>query len=126
MNCIKHILLFFLTKISRSEFPDFLFRLVSDHPDRDNLPNDKILVVGGKGYQKWAYLKCPCGCGNFIMLSLSKNTRPGWSITVDFFNRPTVYPSIRQTSGCKSHFWVKKGHINWCADSGKTYHLSSL
>ena len=121
MNSLKNILLSILIKIGYSASPDFLSHIVSDHPDREELRNNMVIVVGGKNFQKWAYLKCPCGCGDFIMLSLSKRTKPSWSVSMDFFNRPTIYPSIRQTSDCRSHFWIKNGNINWCEDPGKSF-----
>ena len=119
MNAFKKFLLTIFIKLGFYGSPDFLSQIVSDHPSRDELPKNQVLVVGGPGFKKWAYLKCPCGCGDFIMLSLSKKTTPRWSVSLDFFNRPTIYPSIRQTSRCMSHFWVKKGNVRWCEDSGK-------
>lgn len=123
MIFFKNFLLNILIKIGYFISPDFLSQVVSDHPNREELPKNKVIVVGGSNFQKWAYLKCPCGCSDFIMLSLSKKIRPNWSITLDFFNRPDVYPSIRQTSGCMSHFWIKNGTIKWCEDSGKIQNL---
>jgi hypothetical protein len=119
MNAFKKFLLTLFIKLGFCDSPDFLSQITSDHPARDALPENQVLVVGGPGFKKWAYLKCPCGCGDFIMLSLSKKTRPRWSVSFDFFNRPTINPSIHQTSGCMSHFWIRKGDIDWCEDTGK-------
>ncbi|WP_425373246.1 DUF6527 family protein, partial [Klebsiella pneumoniae] len=33
---------------------------------------------------------------------------------VDGKGRPTLYPSIWRTTGCRSHFWVRIGRIHWC------------
>jgi hypothetical protein len=118
MNVLKKILLKIFIKIGFLDSPDYLSQVVSDHPIRENLPDNQVIFVGGPGFKKWAYLKCPCGCGEFIMLSLSQKTRPSWSVSLDFFNRPTVYPSIRQMSGCMSHFWITTGNIKWCDDTG--------
>ncbi|MDP1748529.1 MAG: DUF6527 family protein [Reyranella sp.] len=93
----------------------------SDHPDIEALPPGIIYVVGGPTYQKWAFLKCPCGCGEPIMLSLSEKKRPRWHIDTDWFGRPTVKPSVWQTAGCYSHFWIKKGRIHWTADTGRPH-----
>ena len=38
--------------------PAFTARLVSDHPDPDD-GRRAIYVVGGRGYSKWAYFRCP-------------------------------------------------------------------
>lgn len=123
MSAFKEVLLTIFIKIGYYDSPDFLSQIVSDNPSLEKLPKNQVLVVGGPGYKKWAYLKCPCGCGDFIMLSLSKITRPRWSVSLDFFNRPTIYPSIRQTSGCMSHFWIKGGNLKWCEDTGKSHNI---
>lgn len=91
------------------------------HPDLDALPLKTIVVVGDVTYKKWAFLTCPCGCGEPIMLSLSEKKRPRWQIQVDWLGRPTVKPSIWQSAGCYSHFWVKEGRIQWTADTGRPH-----
>src|SRR5258708_24975364 len=73
--------------------------VVPDNPALDRLPADQLIIVGGPGYQKWAYLRCPCGCGTPIMLSLSKTRRPSWRVRIDSRGRPTVRPSVWQISG---------------------------
>jgi Family of unknown function (DUF6527) len=97
---------------------DFTLELVDDHPLPEEMLNGRIYVVGGKNFQKWAYFKCPTNNGDVIQLSLQQQHRPRWSVTRDFFWRPTVHPSIRQLEGSFAHFWIKKGNVEWCADSG--------
>jgi hypothetical protein len=92
--------------------------LSADHPDLAALPAGLLHIVGGRDYQKWAYLKCPCGCGAPIMLSLTPARRPHWKVTADWLDRPTVVPSIWQTDGCFSHFFVRQGQIDWVEDTG--------
>ncbi len=77
-----------------------------------------MYVVGGRDYQKWAYFMCPSGNGELTQLCLQKNRRPHWKVSADFFGRPTVHPSIRQLEGSYAHYWVKKGSVEWCADTG--------
>ena len=91
------------------------------YPDLAALPDKTLYVVGGANYQKWAYMVCPCGCGERIMLSLAKKQRPHWQVEVDWLGRPTIKPSVWQTDGCYSHFWVKKGRIEWTTDTGKPH-----
>jgi hypothetical protein len=93
--------------------------VTSDYPDLSALPGGVLYVVGGKGYQKWAYLSCPCGCGAPIMLSLGSQRSPRWQIRIDWLQRPTIEPSVWQTDGCYSHFWVRQGRIDWVHDTGK-------
>jgi hypothetical protein len=96
----------------------FIARYVEDNPAADSLNNGEIVIVGNKDYQKWAYLKCPCSCGNTTMLSLSTKRRPSWQIYMNWMMIPTVHPSVRDTGSCYSHYWIKKGKVYWCRDTG--------
>jgi Family of unknown function (DUF6527) len=99
--------------------PDLLARLVSDHPDPETMKAGMVYIVGGNGYWKWAYLRCPSKHDEIIQLSLMQERRPRWQITADRLGRPTVHPSIRQLEGSYAHFWIKNGRIEWCRDSGR-------
>lgn len=91
--------------------------IIPDNPNPENLKKNIIYVVGDKKYVKWAYIKCPCGCNNSIMLSLNKNSFPSWSVKQDKLGRATISPSINKLDGCRSHFLVKKGKLIWVKDS---------
>lgn len=93
-------------------------RTSPDHPDLDKLPAGILHIVGGPTYRKWAYLVCPCGCGECIMLSLATKGHPRWQVKLDWLLRPTVEPSVWQTTGCCSHFWIRRGRIEWTTDTG--------
>lgn len=95
--------------------------ITPDHPALPVLSPGVIHVVGDRRYQKWAYLACPCGCNAPIMLSLSKTKHPRWEVQLDWLERPTVQPSVWQTTGCYSHFWIKQGRIEWTADTGRPH-----
>jgi hypothetical protein len=53
------------------------------------------------------------------MLSLATARRPHWQVKIDWLDRPTIVPSVWQTDGCFSHFWVKAGRIDWVKDTGR-------
>lgn len=76
-------------------------------------------MVGGKGFQKWAYFSSPSGSGELMQLSLQRNRRPNWRVTYDFLRRATVHPSVRQLAAPYEHYWIKDGSVMWCSDSGK-------
>lgn len=97
---------------------EVIARLSEDYPEAAALPPGIVHVVGGRTWRKWAYFKCPCGCGTLIMLALVKGRRPRWDIFIDWLDRPTLKPSVWQSSGCFSHFFVKQGRIEWCHDTG--------
>lgn len=98
--------------------PDLISKLVSDHPKPQDMQPGVIYIVGGPGYQKWALFRCPGHTDEIIQLSLMANRRPRWTIKTDIIGRPTINPSVRQLDGSLAHFWVKSGHVEWCADSG--------
>ena len=100
---------------------DLVAELVADHPDRERMQQGRLYLVGDQRFQKWAVMACPCGCGETIMLSLSQKKRPSWSVQPDWLGRPSVDPSVRQTAGCYSHFWVRQGRIQWCGDTGRPW-----
>ena len=99
--------------------PDFSAKLVSVHPVPKDLKPEKMLIVGGQGFQKWACFQCPGGCGEKIQLSLNQALHPCWAASIDRLGRPTLHPSVRQLNECKCHFWIREGTVHWCADSGK-------
>lgn len=101
------------------ENPDFVYKLVDEHPVDEEMDEKTIYVVGGKGYQKWAYFRCPTDNTEIIQLSLMQKHRPRWSVRPDWLDRPTIHPSVRQTDGSFAHFWIKGGKVQICGDSGK-------
>lgn len=65
---------------------------------------------------KWAFLECPCGCGETIELPLSSRAKPSWRITSGPEGTPSLHPSIWRTGGCKSHFWLTDGQVRFVKD----------
>ena len=99
--------------------PDLIVRFVADHSHQEAMEGGVIYVVGGRGYQKWALFRCPQHEEEIIQLSLMPNRRPRWTITADFFERSTLDPSVRQLEGSYAHFWVRRGKVACCADTGE-------
>jgi hypothetical protein len=87
--------------------------IILHNPNPDNIKKNIVYVVGDKKYAKWAYLRCPSGCNDIIMLSLNKRNFPSWSVKQDKLGRATISPSIHKLDGCKSHFFIKKGKLIW-------------
>jgi hypothetical protein len=90
-----------------------------DMPAKEALGRGVVVLVGERRTPKWATFKCPCGCGTPLLLSLSPNRRPRWIVSQTWSGRPSIRPSIRRQDGCRSHFWIKGGNVDWCADTGK-------
>jgi hypothetical protein len=82
------------------------------NPSPNDVPDEKLLVVGVKNkYAKWAYMKCPSGCGDILMLSLQKGDNPRWRLSVDKNDLPSLYPSVWKMDGCRSHFLLRRGTV---------------
>lgn len=89
-------------------------KIIADNPMDDEIEKNIIYVVGiPDKYIKWAYLKCPCGCQDIIMLSLDTKQFPSWVVKQSKFGQATIFPSIDKLDGCKSHFWIKRGKVIW-------------
>ena len=99
--------------------PELVGVLVADHPLPKAMEAGKIYIVCGPGYQKWAVFRCPKHEEEIVQLSLMQNRRPRWTIAMDFLDRPTIHPSVRQLDGAYAHFWVESGCVDWCADTGR-------
>ncbi|PKP01376.1 MAG: hypothetical protein CVU11_15400 [Bacteroidetes bacterium HGW-Bacteroidetes-6] len=91
----------------------YKIEIIPDNPNPDSLRDNIVYVVGSKNYIKWGYMKCPCGCGDTIMLSLNEKAYPSWSIKQDKIGRATISPSVNKLDGCKSHFFIRKGKLIW-------------
>jgi len=63
--------------------------------------------------------RSPADSEEIIQLSLMAKHSPRWQVTVDFLGRPTIHPSIWQRDGTCAHFWIRRGNVEWCGDSGR-------
>lgn len=100
------------------ERPQFLVKSTLDMPAPGDLMPGQAVVVGPAEKPKWVTFPCPSGCGTPLLLSLNPDRRPRWKVTHDWLGRPSIAPSVHRTDGCRCHFWMKKGKIEWCKDSG--------
>lgn len=116
---LQALLRILLVRLGLIPKPDYLVRIVPDHPERQRILPGVIYVVGGSGYRKWAYFRCPTGNDDVIQLSLQPKHRPCWEVSADMLGRPSVQPSVRQLDGSYAHFWIRDGRVIWCADTGR-------
>jgi len=121
MHVLAPFLCWLLVTLRLIPRPDFLVCTVTDHPDPAAIAKERVYVVGGKGFSKWAYFRCPADAEEIIQLSLMPERRPRWRVSADFLGRPTIEPSVRQLDGSFAHFWIRKGRVDWCADSGRAH-----
>lgn len=73
------------------------------------------LVLAREDGEDWSvHLRCPCGCGKPLELLLIPEAKPHWGLAKDERGRPNLCPSVWLRTGCRSHFWVRGGNIDWC------------
>ncbi|MBL7789353.1 MAG: hypothetical protein JNL75_05910 [Chitinophagales bacterium] len=91
--------------------PEHKFVNVVEFPEN---VNEKTIYIVGESIQPWLLaFNCPCGCHSIIQLDLLKDTDPCWKYKVTKKKKINISPSIWRTSGCKSHFFVRKSKIDW-------------
>ncbi len=90
----------------------------------DELPEDlheKTLYILGEGPHVWAVaLRCPCGCQTVIHLNLLPGAKPRWRLTEHSNGSVTLHPSVWRQKGCRSHFFVRRGQIQWFVPEAAT------
>lgn len=83
------------------------------YPDPPDEPKARRLYLVGEPGDYWmACMRCPCGCGETISVSMTKNAKPRWGFEGSL-ERPSLHPSIWRKTGCKSHFFLRNGQIVW-------------
>jgi hypothetical protein len=84
----------------------------------DSLPKAlprRDIVLARDDDEDWCVgMRCPCGCGQTIELMLIREVRPRWDLTIDDRGRPSLRPSVWRLAGCRSHFYLKHGRVQWC------------
>ncbi len=57
---------------------------------------------------------CPCGCRETLFLNLLQDEFPNWKWRIGADGTVTLTPSVWRKIGCKSHFFLREGMIQWC------------
>ncbi len=95
-----------------------LYRVVLVDDEPDLVEPRRVYAVGENGHLWHATLLCPCGCGERISLNLLPDDSPCW-VLLESLGVPTLRPSVSRNVGCRSHFFLRAGKIEWCAPSGE-------
>lgn len=88
----------------------------------EELEEGKIYVVYNSDLAKEighsvSYL-CPCGCKQQVFLPCRqegspRRQTPEWELSV-VNDKVVISPSILEKGGCKSHYFIKNGEVQWC------------
>ncbi len=89
----------------------FMVECVEELPDQ--VKPTRLYAIGS-GEPWLAAMECPCGCDGVIQLSLLEYDSPHWSLRVEPNGTGTITPSVWRTRDCRSHFFLRKGVIEWC------------
>jgi len=86
----------------------------------DDAPEEPVagvlhLIEDGAGTYWLAVMRCPCGCRATIQLPMTPPARPCWHFH-GTSQKPSLWPSVRRATGCKSHFILRDGVVQWCRD----------
>lgn len=58
-------------------------------------------------------MRCPCGCGDDLLINLDRRAGPAWRSYVRG-DKLTVFPSYWREDACESHFVLWNDRIFWC------------
>lgn len=78
------------------------------------LPRRNLVLACDDGEDWCVGMRCPCGCGDTIELLVIKEAKPRWDIAVNAKGQPSLSPSVWRKTGCRSHFWLRRGRVEWC------------
>ena len=83
----------------------------------DKLKSNAIYLIGENDFLWSAALMCPCGCGSLIQLNLLPEANPCWQVEAHDDDTITLAPSVWSRKSCGSHYFVRRGLIEWCAEN---------
>ena len=90
-----------------------VFRAIYVNDVPDSLQKQVIYIAGETGHFWSVSMLCPCGCGDMIQLNLLQQVRPCWQVQTHPDQMISITPSVWRQQGCKSHFWIRHGRIDW-------------
>lgn len=99
----------FIKRFEREKL--YEYRFVDDVPD--HIRSGTVYLVGNEGYYWQMVMVCPCGCRQILYMNLMDDYHPYWKYTIHG-KTISLSPSIDRLVGCKSHFFLRNGKIDWC------------
>ena len=116
-NRLGYKALRFLDRFRRRPPTRLATTLCARFPRPDSIDDNSLLFTQTGRLRKWASFRCPGHCGKIVRLRLATSESPHWKVAIDWLGRATIAPSVRQQTSCGCHFWVRRGCIEWCADT---------
>jgi len=103
----------FLAFLSGWFEPTYRVCRVAEKPDR--MAPRRVYVLGEEGDDWAAVFVCPCGCKADVWLNLLAHSdgRPTWTVEGREGAKVHINPSVWRQTGCRSHFFIRKGRVVW-------------
>jgi hypothetical protein len=70
-------------------------------------------VIVERGCLRSLIVRCPCGCGDDLVINLDRRAGPAWRI-YSRDDKLTLYPSYWRETACECHFILWKNRVYWC------------
>ncbi len=70
-------------------------------------------VIVKRGIPRLLILRCPCGCGDDLLINLDKRSGKAWRL-YSRFESFSLFPSYWRDTACGSHFIIWENRIYWC------------
>lgn len=101
-----------ITRLVRRKPRPWGTTVVDEVPEK---PRPATVYLVGEGDHLWfVVFVCPCGCGEAVQLNLLPDARPRWSAERHPDGTVSVAPSVWRVAGCRSHFFLRRGRVEWC------------
>lgn len=71
-------------------------------------------VVVDRGQVRMIVMRCPCGCGDDLLINVDKRVGKAWRYYRNQYGM-TLFPSYWRDTACKSHFIVWNNNVYWCS-----------
>lgn len=97
--------------------------IIVDESLPKQLKRNALYVVQEDGFQEQAAMICPCGCSRILHMNLLTDERPCWRLTRHADGTATLHPSVWRRKDCGSHFWFRKGRVQWCGSEPENARL---
>lgn len=85
-----------------------------EQPLLEEVVENVVYHIGDEDWKWLLMLKCPCGCGDIIHLSLLEKSTQKWRLEQKDNNIFSIHPSVNRKVGCRSHFFITHNAIRWC------------
>jgi hypothetical protein len=76
-------------------------------------PGDFVVVE--REIPRLMILRCPCGCGDDLLINLDRRSGPAWRLYIKS-GKFTLSPSYWRDSACGSHFIIWENQVYWCSN----------